>query len=661
MVIFKDGDLNLSDSDRALYREKTVEVVPGAATVPHNHHDVELWGVLEGEGRLTTSQTSVELSAGDWVFLSPLETHQMVNTSTTSRLVFKTVWWEEMAYFDQQLNRLLDGHFSKPPSPTNFVLPSFPTPNGDLHVGHLSGPYVGGDIFARYLRLRGAEARLVLGTVGHQSHVAAKGIQLGLGFYETAEKYSGEIVDTLSAVSIYPSVFIRPTTSKYYRTTAQDVFRVLYAAGTIVVEPDDVWYCDTCEKFLFEAFVSGTCAYCGYEDALGNECEKCGRFYRDRTLQSPRCNTCEAIPILRKLMRPLLVLEKFRAVLDDYHRHVDMPPKLRAFCREVMADPLPNIPVSYITEVGIEVPAPGLEDQRLFSAFELAPRFLAALRELADMEQRPWPAMASQQNANTVLFFGFDNAYLRAIIFPVVLHAYDSSIDLPRAMVVNEFYLLDDKKFSTSRNHAIWGRELASQYPADAIRFYLAYTRPEFERTNFHLDEFHEFVDHVLIREWDSCIRMVKAQAFDQFDGRVPEAGTWDARAAVFYSRISATWAHAKASYEPGIFSTRRVTRLLNELVRETTEFCAETATEFGQVANPSIHRTYMSLALMALQSIGLLVAPIMPTFAENLWSDLGHRSNLWEYGYPDSPQWVPPGTTLSLGNGYFQFKAIKA
>ncbi|WP_368737243.1 class I tRNA ligase family protein, partial [Acinetobacter baumannii] len=27
-----------------------------------------------------------------------------------------------------------------------------PTPNGDLHLGHLSGPYLAGDILTRYLR-----------------------------------------------------------------------------------------------------------------------------------------------------------------------------------------------------------------------------------------------------------------------------------------------------------------------------------------------------------------------------------------------------------------------------------------------------------------------------------------------------------------------------
>ena len=34
-----------------------------------------------------------------------------------------------------------------------------PTPNGDLHVGHLSGPYLGADVHRRYLEMRGVEVR----------------------------------------------------------------------------------------------------------------------------------------------------------------------------------------------------------------------------------------------------------------------------------------------------------------------------------------------------------------------------------------------------------------------------------------------------------------------------------------------------------------------
>ena len=39
---------------------------------------------------------------------------------------------------------------------------------------------------------------------------------------------------------------------------------------------------------------------------------------------------------------------------------------------------------------------------------------------------------------------------------------------------VNEFYLLEGSKFSTSRRHAIWGKEILTPETVDAVRFFLA-------------------------------------------------------------------------------------------------------------------------------------------------------------------------------------------
>jgi methionyl-tRNA synthetase len=89
-----------------------------------------------------------------------------------------------------------------------------------------------------------------------------------------------------------------------------------------------------------------------------------------------------------------------------------------------------------------------------------------------------------------VQFFGFDNGYFHALLFPAILTAYDASLRLPRVFVVNEFYQLDHSKISTSRNHAIWGADFLSEVTADVARYYLALTAPEREQTNLTRAEF---------------------------------------------------------------------------------------------------------------------------------------------------------------------------
>ena len=44
-----------------------------------------------------------------------------------------------------------------------------PTPNGDLHLGHLAGPFLAGDVCARVLRQLGHETLLVSYSDDYQS------------------------------------------------------------------------------------------------------------------------------------------------------------------------------------------------------------------------------------------------------------------------------------------------------------------------------------------------------------------------------------------------------------------------------------------------------------------------------------------------------------
>jgi methionyl-tRNA synthetase len=48
-------------------------------------------------------------------------------------------------------------------------------------------------------------------------------------------------------------------------------------------------YCDTCERFLADRLVEGTCPDCEYDPARGDQCEKCGKVLGPTELKNPRC------------------------------------------------------------------------------------------------------------------------------------------------------------------------------------------------------------------------------------------------------------------------------------------------------------------------------------------------------------------------------------
>src|SRR6185369_2154141 len=124
-------------------------------------------------------------------------------------------------------------------------------------------------------------------------------------------------------------------------------------------------------------------------------------------------------------------------------------------------------------------------------------------------------------------FFGFDNGYFHAVLFPALFLAYDPGIRLARAFVTNEFLRLDGAKFSTSRGHAIWGKELLARVPADVARFYLAWSGPEREQTNFTLAGMEETVAQELVGGWQAWLRDLGAKVGEAFGGIAPSSGAW--------------------------------------------------------------------------------------------------------------------------------------
>ena len=45
--------------------------------------------------------------------------------------------------------------------------------------------------------------------------------------------------------------------------------------------------------------MEGTCPFCAYEDARGDQCDKCGKLINAVELRSPRCKICKRVPIVK--------------------------------------------------------------------------------------------------------------------------------------------------------------------------------------------------------------------------------------------------------------------------------------------------------------------------------------------------------------------------
>jgi methionyl-tRNA synthetase len=106
--------------------------------------------------------------------------------------------------------------------PISIVTAAPPTPNGELHLGHLSGPYSGADIHARAARLLGRTGLYLTGSDVHQSYVPLKARELREDPLVMADRFADEIAGAFSAMSIETTACVRPQHTRLHSEIVQD-------------------------------------------------------------------------------------------------------------------------------------------------------------------------------------------------------------------------------------------------------------------------------------------------------------------------------------------------------------------------------------------------------------------------------------------------------
>jgi methionyl-tRNA synthetase len=640
----------------------------GKETKSHRHHEGETFLVMQGEGVMTGNGESHPVASGDVIFIPPFTEHTLANSSEDEELLFLNIYWEDMKLiFDQggaeaadagpaSAQEQADGEHQRggdgppPAARRHMATSSPPNPNGDLHLGHLSGPNLGADVYSRFRRLQGHQGFYMVGTDDNQIWTASMAEQRGETPQQTADHFAEKIITTLGKMGMEVAEYYRPNANPYNRELTEAVVKKLHAEGHIVARDAPALVDPTDGRYLFEAYVQGTCPHCG-AGACGNACEECGMPLACTALLNPKAKLTGATPEVRTVRRLFLPLEPHRERIADYIAKTAMPAHLAAFAQHFMAAPeLPEVVASHVADWGIPVPIAGFEGQIVSAWLEMGPGYVAGSWPLADrltgksgFAAQSWRHLWASDEADLVQFFGLDNSWNHAILYPLVFQLFDPTIRPPVALVSNHFYKLEGSKFSTSRGHAIWGGEAADRWGADPLRLFLAMTGPEAEQSNFAQARFESFVDDELIGTWQQWLGRLGAKMESLYGGTIPEAGTWRDDHLRFLKRLKGFLDSAAECYEPASFSLRRAARLACELVRSASDFGKREDAWGRSPAGKDERRTAIALELAAARTLALIVGPLMPGFAAKLWAGLGYPEPFGQARWDALPQFVTP------------------
>ena len=533
---------------------------------------------------------------------------------------------------------------------------ALPYTNGPIHIGHLAGVYVPGDIYARYLRGLGRDVLFICGSDEHGVAIPMKAKKEGVTPREIIDKYHPLIRDSFAEFGISFDHYSR-TSSKVHHKTASAFFEKLHEKNEFIEETTEQLYDQEAQQFLADRFVTGTCPKCGHEEAYGDQCENCGSSLNATDLINPKSTLTGSIPSLKKTKHWFLPLDKHEDFLRDWilkgHKQ-DWKPNVYGQCKSWIEEGLKPRAVTRDLDWGIPVPLKDAEGKVLYVWFDAPIGYISSTIEWAEEHGKDWEPYWKDQGTELVHFIGKDNIVFHCIIFPSMLKAHGDFV-LPENVPANEFLNLEGQKLSTSKNWAVWLHEYLQDFPGqqDALRYALTANAPESKDNDFTWKDFQARNNNELVAIYGNFVNRVTVLTHKYYGGVVPQAGELTQEDLDILAQVKQFPAELMDSLDRYRF--REASQILMNLARLGNKYLADAEPWKLVKEQPERTQSILYVALQIAAALGVLSEPFLPFTSAKLKEMLQLDSELDWTAVSENESLLKSGKQLQANQLLFQ------
>jgi methionyl-tRNA synthetase len=504
------------------------------------------------------------------------------------------------------------------------VAVGWPYASGPRHLGHLAGAYLPADIFARYHRIAGNDVLMVSGSDAHGTPITVRADEEGVEPQVIVDRYHTEFLDNWKRLGISWDLYTSTGTENHAAVT-QDMFLKLLENKLLEKRTTSQFYDEGAERFLPDRYVEGTCPYCEYKEARGDQCDNCGRTLDPTDLIDPVSKLSGSPPVLRDTEHFFLLLSKLTEPLKEWlESRTGWRKHVKNWALGMIEEGLPDRAITRDINWGVEVPVDELgPGKRIYVWFDAVIGYLSASKEWANMQGTPgaWERWWTDPSAESYYIVGKDNIPFHTVIWPAMLMGY-GGLNLPTNVPANQYVTFGAEKASSSRGV---GRSIGwylDRLERDAIRYAVASVLPEQNDTDLSDGEIIRRVNEELVATWGNLVNRVLTIAGRNFAGKVPARGNIET---VDRQLIDATDA---ALVETGeLLNAVELRAALRVAMHAATEVNAYlNAQEPWKVLDRNVDRAGSILwsAIQAISGIRVALAPFIPDATETLGATLG-------------------------------------
>jgi methionyl-tRNA synthetase len=516
------------------------------------------------------------------------------------------------------------------------VTAALPYANGPLHLGHMAGAYLPADIYCRYQRLMARELVFICGSDEHGVAIMLRARQEGITPNQLVDRYHPMLRDGFEAFGMSFDHYGRTSSPKHHETS-QDFFRTVAHQGAFIVKTESQLYDPEAQLFLADRFVRGTCPTCGYTDAYGDQCERCGRTLSPKELIDPRSAITQARPELRETAHWYLPLGQQQNWLEQWiDSHPNWKPNVVGQAKSWLKEGLTDRSMTRDSPWGVPVPREvaeqaGVDAQGkvLYVWFDAPIGYISATREWAEArgDAEGWKRYWQQSDTKLVHFIGKDNIVFHCVVFPTMLKVHGGYV-LPDNVPANEFLNLEGQKLSTSRGWAVWVHEALQAFPPDCLRYAVLGVLPETKDSDFSWKEMQARVNNELADTLGNFVNRTVAFAHRFLEGRVPPlqpsgaADEAERRDREMQDVLEKTPAIVADHIEQYRF--REAGAAVMTLARQANKYFNDSAPWSTRSNHPKQCAATIHIALQVCASLSILCEPFLPFTAQKIRTMLG-------------------------------------
>lgn len=503
------------------------------------------------------------------------------------------------------------------------ITSALPYINGLPHLGHMVGCLLPADVYARFMRQMGNDVLFICGTDEHGTTSEIAAIKEGLDVQTYCDRFHEKHASVNRGFNLSFDYFGR-TSTEQNKEIVYHIFEELDKNGFIEERTMRQVYSIDDGMYLADRYITGTCPYCGYDKARGDQCENCTKVLEPTDLKNARSSISGSENLeVRETKHLFLKLSSLQGELKKWleTKEFEWPEVAYSIAQKWLKEGLQSRCITRDLKWGFPVNKEGFEDKVFYVWFDAPIGYIGITKQWSDEnpEERNWKDWWLDGNKDVyyVEFMGKDNVPYHTITFPATLMGTKENwtkVDFLKGM---SYLTFNGGKFSKSEHIGVFASDAIEEFPVDYWRYWLMANAPESSDSSFTFEGFAGTINKDLNDVLGNFINRVLKMTIANFGQVVPDGGIETREEKALYAKLdelTATYLDYMNKME-----FRKAMATLREIWVEGNNYIARN--EPWKVVKEDKERGAVILrtAINMIRLDALLMRPVMPETAEKI------------------------------------------